>query len=880
MSEMLDLTDVRRIRLGVYECPETPFLLRGNHPHDPILSVFAIDFDNPPVQEWSNGWGLTRSCLKMWCSYEIFLRVTVDKLMLLGNTQYIRIANHFPAWAFPEQKGYRRQYRTRGAAMFHLRKSHTAFMMLLARVSFAIALWEYDTPNHDRIDWVRHLGMNRVEGFALDLLQESIVSKFNIGTRVGCAISPKFTKWMALLPVYLYGKVPVLAVWEGVLPPKCFDTLPDWENAYPTLSEANQSVLYPPVTVPEMAYKLRSREATRIRLVPDFNAVYDHPPFGPFQLQNETCPQFFNRMHLKHQAAIRRERSDEQARRRARESFAASGVIPGPNTRVYIWLNVGHVYPTAPARWKHLDYRQAVPSSVIPQLWTVHPRACRKYWSAFDTYDLWVQSKTHRNLIELVVDNVNASRNPLPVVDNAPAQPPLQPSTSDDIPTSDEILPPDDVLSPSDGVVPPPTATQQTLAETFHQVASELVQAVRSQSHSDTRGNMFPPPKWAEVIYGFHASPNSTYRGDTKHAHVAFGMRQESLPRDEAIVRNMAGWSRALLDDKLDALDLQLSWDLDPRNPNYLGKPENIRRNLTVRRWVSYADEPRTVIEVLYKDDPTDQTWHVVVAPDIAVFLIRKADVKTSRAAVRTLQTSCIPFNTVRRTFRSNEEPQSTTTLLRQIRSRPPTCEEYPNHRQRIFDILHHPHMRAALCMGGIVARLATDAIACGDSEVTDRVLELVALGPSCETAHHKVIFEDTDGRVAVDDTLSEEEIAIICGAYRVYTGTFSGVRMTVSALIRANTVTEYANQEAEWWWWPSHRVWTNSGQNVGHWSAWNEEWYATRRAGINNQTDKMRKAQEWKRSIRKGWMDDAAKVVRRLCDSSITFLDKYYVRA
>ena len=88
----------------------------------------------------------------------------------------------------------------------------------------------------------------------------------------------------------------------------------------------------------------------------------------------------------------------------------------------------------------------------------------------------------------------------------------------------------------------------------------------------------------------------------------------------------------------------------------------------------------------------------------------------------------------------------------------------------RLLDLLHQPHMRAAFMAGGIVNRLMQDVIYTENDDLLDMWLDMVAAGPSNDTHAHQVIVEEENGDIGVDDTLSEEECMVICGAYRLYT--------------------------------------------------------------------------------------------------------------
>ncbi|KIJ49397.1 hypothetical protein M422DRAFT_160667, partial [Sphaerobolus stellatus SS14] len=80
------------------------------------------------------------------------------------------------------------------------------------------------------------------------------------------------------------------------------------------------------------------------------------------------------------------------------------------------------------------------------------------------------------------------------------------------------------------------------------------------------------------------------------------------------------------------------------------------------------------------------------------------------------------------------------------------------------------------------------------------------------------------------DDSLTEEEIDILCGVYRLQTGN--------------------GNQESYVSWWPRPSAWRGSGLNVGYWSPACESWFKRRLEQIQNGTAEMRSAKRWKSSL------------------------------
>jgi len=91
---------------------------------------------------------------------------------------------------------------------------------------------------------------------------------------------------------------------------------------------------------------------------------------------------------------------------------------------------------------------------------------------------------------------------------------------------------------------------------------------------------------------------------------------------------------------------------------------------------------------------------------------------------------------------------------------RPSDYEAYIRNRATL---LKSPRARAALLQGGIIGRIAREHIG----------LESATLGPSSAVTVHRlgVHLTTRDGGQFWDDDLTENEIGIICGVYRCFTG-------------------------------------------------------------------------------------------------------------
>ncbi|KAJ7816886.1 hypothetical protein B0H13DRAFT_1663127 [Mycena leptocephala] len=141
---------------------------------------------------------------------------------------------------------------------------------------------------------------------------------------------------------------------------------------------------------------------------------------------------------------------------------------------------------------------------------------------------------------------------------------------------------------------------------------------------------------------------------------------------------------------------------------------------------------------------------------------------------------------------------------------------------------LASPRGRAALFVGGIVARLAR--------LVVDQ--ELASLGPTSEVLRTGIRLWDGQSSAAYwDDVLTEQEIDLICGVYEIATG-------------RVNKITE-EHQTSHLSWWPMPHAFAQSGLNIGWWSPDCERWFQERLRHIQSGNAALHNQTEWKKSLK-----------------------------
>ncbi|RPD54156.1 hypothetical protein L227DRAFT_464545, partial [Lentinus tigrinus ALCF2SS1-6] len=160
-----------------------------------------------------------------------------------------------------------------------------------------------------------------------------------------------------------------------------------------------------------------------------------------------------------------------------------------------------------------------------------------------------------------------------------------------------------------------------------------------------------------------------------------------------------------------------------------------------------------------------------------------------------------------------------------------PTARDYVDYVQRVLEIVRRPQAAAGFRMGGIVWRILLEVLG-DDKDFRDRLFKQAGEGLSGEQSIYQEVINLSSTCAFVDDSLSEEELDIISGVYKVYTNQL--------------------NQTADVSWWPKHSHWvTHAGQYAGIWTQWNEKWFCDRLRSIYDGTARPKSSSEWKQSLK-----------------------------
>ncbi|KZP12190.1 hypothetical protein FIBSPDRAFT_799195 [Athelia psychrophila] len=269
--------------------------------------------------------------------------------------------------------------------------------------------------------------------------------------------------------------------------------------------------------------------------------------------------------------------------------------------------------------------------------------------------------------------------------------------------------------------------------------------------------------------------------------------------------------------------------DLHPSPIMYDNLLMSVRR-CTVGDEVSY----RIIPKVIYSADAPEPEWDLVVQdPVTALECLRcfggKGRICIAQAFLATGKafTTQTPISGTRASIMrdgQNIRDVKGQGLVKRCRTQAEgysvTSADYVKYRRELQDWLKKCRARAALLKGGIVWKLCIEFL---DTE-------LALLGPQdIDTGCYTQFDGESTG--SWDETLTEDDLDLICGVYKVSTG--RGVQTTDVS------------------WFPKHSTWEVGCLNMGYWSPTCETWFLQRIDIIRKGQAKLKTAAQWKGHIR-----------------------------
>ncbi|KAI1788506.1 hypothetical protein LXA43DRAFT_1097196 [Ganoderma leucocontextum] len=855
---------LQRPQVSIRQYPELPFLLRTLPVGDPLLSRLCVNPAKLTPTHYEGGWALADDIRNAWIRLEKGLLYVSEMLLTsseqsaCGTSARYAIRDH-SHWPHPEDHGYRKLHGSARSAEISIRRAHLAFQLLVARCSLAIAIWlfpgpvggtvpevsssHYDYASDQSVpDWVAFLKKKEVPSSWIDAISDSTISDFSLNLRVGTIFDPSNCDWLAIAPVLRAANVPVFVLWRGRDEINtCAALMPFMMSfAPPSPRDVHLALERRPAGKPRIVTLCREGQS---RPLPDFSAVDDTtPPFGPYQLPGESRSDFFARRERFRPDQERQETQRELNWRRERVAHAQTALAPSRHSRLYLWVNAKVIFPELPPRWDGCEYRHPIPPSAYRSIWMVHPPGYRQYNSFFDEWDLWFPPGW-----EDTPDETSETHPAWSIL--VPSHPPRRATT---------------IPSDSDA------AARQAIAHILHDDEMLLNPTPEDRDIHDVG---LPPNYHLCSWYGItmteaHAFPEVDYQTWANRLPQIFSEQATNLPDDPAIRASIAGWTSAMFEGDRKSRALESTWDLDKRNPSYLLHDPNLRMSISLEhhrapKHVFELDNISRWVLVRFHKDPDNQSWSLLTSAMGALLLARRLDeAETSQEALSTLVSVGVPVRTAIVLTRCPCPIFAIPSTSRR-RFLPPwrkqgereTVQNYYSYCQRVLEISQRPHARAAWMKGGIVWRIMRHVT--GREGHMRKQGELID-GPSYPRDHcHPVTEAGPDGAY-YDDGLTIEELDVIAGVVKVYTGN------------RSQT------EDASWW--PKHSAWVRGGAYTGIWTTWQEHWFQMRLKKIYDGDAKPLNATEWKDTLKA--QKKAGQLAELVDQASWEFTYRHFVQA
>ena len=301
---------------------------------------------------------------------------------------------------------------------------------------------------------------------------------------------------------------------------------------------------------------------------------------------------------------------------------------------------------------------------------------------------------------------------------------------------------------------------------------------------------------------------------------------EAGLLQDPAACKCITGWAVVILKRDWCSCALTFTWDLDAHNPSYLlqedGGPDpclllSLEHRRATERNFSLDNVGRWVL-VKFQCDPGEWQalgWSLLTSRMGAVLLtccLTEADTRCT--ALSTLVAVGVPTRIgilhhvhANPPCPSNSEASHVSksdlgalpaAVLQQCllkvwceKEEQPTVKDYDTYCQCMREFSHQPHVHTAWLKGGIMWWIML--------EVTDRNTNLpmwlaleeeLSAGPSWSgrPEYYEPVTQEANGTTYFDDALSTEELDIVSGVVKVYTGERFGVTWHSSFTHRLKT--------------------------------------------------------------------------------------------
>lgn len=736
-SDPLLPSDALHLRFASNRFPYLAFAMPHARYKSTILKPLDYSKYSLPIKMIGGQYCLDPAVAESWAELEMNLAILVSKL--LGRyTPHMDI--EFEAFPRPADYGYSRGRHTEDGMRKAAMRGRKAFAPLIAMCSYAVAM----TPKftEEAPEWVDYLGKNGAHPRWLQELRRTPIVNFSKQSgRLGCVVRAKpECHFLKHIQRFVRANVPVWLVWnmkndyEGTA---CAVYQPSEQAVADAQRRAHQVGGMPPA--PHPAFHHRQSSPLEQDLVvqspahpasrhPPIPALYEppEPESNSAQHKGETVHQFMERRAQMDLAREQTESAAERAARMQKVAAAATYALPGKSgARVFEWEMEGTYW-----------IRKAMPRGYVQEQWGSMAHGHLRYNSFRNEWDY----------CELF---------------DPDAEPPTDDDDYDDF--EQDYFHGQDSLDAASQQTPCSRKGVDALPPTNTAFGTTNLHQAYVDRYSG--GVLTQPEPMAVVLrlrYGFcgASGPPVPDESSWHYARKTLSDTESPWPWPE-LQGQVCNFVRAAVSGSVPP---EL-WDLDPSSasPITFFSDDLVVERVTNGKRVFYRVVPR------HAPGGEEQPWDLLVPDAItAVECLRRSHGSLGKAAL-------VHF------FSQTGRPFSTRKPIHP----PPPPARVPRHRSYFPDGLSERHQqyvpdeldykgyerdraafllsdrgRAAIQEGGIVWRLAVEHLRLDD-----------ILGGPVDLA--AAIYERFDGEPVGgwDDQLTDAELNLICGVYRIITG-------------------------------------------------------------------------------------------------------------
>ncbi|KAL0568547.1 hypothetical protein V5O48_013435 [Marasmius crinis-equi] len=789
------------------DMPYIGFVPAINPVYTSWLCPLRFNFRTLPVQRRDDGkFELRPEVQKEWDTLERNFRSLLSAAMLESN---LNLPHPFRLWSSPRQYGYTRVHKTERMARRQALASKEAFLPLLAALSFfAHALVQRKPLQYNKKSVISQLAQTRgISETWSAYFEITLLDAPFIGGYINCSLSG-MTRWIPLLQS---SGMPLCLSWVSA------------SSFIPKLAPSKLSGIRP--SEEEIDYLRTRREKydpySFVRQLREQNHEQNRE-----QKPGQTMEEFFEQ-RLKHNQLLEQRESKEDRYRRTKLVEHAQRDLPPreqSETKVFLWtLQYG------------MRVREPVASGNYAHEWTSYGPKQRRYDSFHNEWDICTDFDPNdgpRDLDDFSDD------------DRIDAYPDENPSIA-------------------------PGYTAREYLDRLHR--STISNPIHNPPHF---GLSVKEMSYRRLGFLPRVSHHpKTDKSDMNLARHVFGLSR--VPYD-------AGMSKAEAQDLfelLDAITNSKSLNDLPPTCDLLDKGNSIHQPWPFRLTYRDIDGGMWMLCGTEADHVNFTTcFEIGVMSATAVLEIARRRIGNKKDIMEALVEQGSSFRTmVAQEMAGGDttdmlpEPPVHPAVIRNIvrldngPSSPSGCRArlgFRSHGHKFTladfqayvaardEFLSGPRGRAAILAGGLLARLAKNAVYEQDvyNGTNTGIVEARTIGT--------LLLDPQDKKMAFwDDRLTEEEVNLICGVYEVATGPVLG----------NGTI-----QTAEMSWFPKPGAWKSSGLNCGYWSRDAETWYQDRLQKIQGGNAQLFVNAKWKALVKFN------KNARKLLDRADEFALEY----